>query len=69
MGYTKSSSKRKVYSNTILLQETRQICNKQLNFANKIPKEKSYKKERKQKNQRKNRRQREKEENNKEQCN
>ena len=35
MGRSKSSSKREVYSNTILPQETRKISNKQPNF---IPK-------------------------------
>ena len=33
MGCSKSSSKREVYSNTILLQETRKILNRQLNFT------------------------------------
>jgi len=35
MGYSKSSSKREVYSNTILPQDTRKISNRQSNF---IPK-------------------------------
>ena len=35
MGYSKSSSKREVYSNTILPQETRKTLNRQPNF---IPK-------------------------------
>ena len=33
MGYSKSSSKRKVYSNTILPQETRKTSNRQPNFT------------------------------------
>ena len=33
MGYNKRNSRREVYSNTILLQETRKISNKQPNFA------------------------------------
>ena len=33
MGYSKRNSRREVYSNTILLQETRKISNKQPNFA------------------------------------
>ena len=33
MGYSKRNSRREVYSNTILLQETRKISNKQSNFA------------------------------------
>ena len=33
MGCNKSSSKREVYSNTILPQETRKISNKQPNFT------------------------------------
>ena len=33
MGYSKSSSKREVYSNTILPQETRKISNRQPNFT------------------------------------
>ena len=33
MGYSKSSSKREVYSNTILPQDTRKISNKQLNLT------------------------------------
>ena len=33
MGCSKSSSKREVYSNTILLQETRKILNRQHNFT------------------------------------
>ena len=32
MGYSKSSSKREVYSNTILPRETRKISNKQPNL-------------------------------------
>ena len=33
MGYSKSSSKREVYSNTILPQETRKTANRQSNFT------------------------------------
>ena len=33
MGCNKSSSKREVYSNTVLPQETRKISNKQPNFT------------------------------------
>ena len=33
MGYNKSSSKREVYSNTILPQETRKTSNRQPNFT------------------------------------
>ena len=33
MGYSKSSSKREVYSNTILPQEIRKILIKQINFT------------------------------------
>ena len=33
MGYIKSSSKREVYSNTILSQESRKTSNRQLNFT------------------------------------
>ena len=36
MGCNKSSSKREVYSNTILLQETRKTWNRQPNFTPKI---------------------------------
>ena len=32
MGFSKSSSKREVYSNTILPQKTRKISNRKLNF-------------------------------------
>ena len=35
MGYSKSSSKREVYSNTILPQETRKTSNRQPNFTHK----------------------------------
>ena len=47
MGCSKSSSKREVYSNTILPQETRKISNKQ---ANLIPKEIRERRTNKQKN-------------------
>ena len=33
MGFSKSSSKREVYSNTILPQESRKTSNRQLNFT------------------------------------
>ena len=33
MGYSKSTSNREVYSNTILPQETRKISNRQPNFT------------------------------------
>ena len=33
MGWSKSSSKREVYSNTILPQETRKTSNRQANFT------------------------------------
>ena len=36
MGWSKSSSKREVYSNTILPQETRKTLNTQPNFTPKI---------------------------------
>ena len=36
MGFSKSSSKRKFYSNTILPQETRKTSNRQPNFTPKI---------------------------------
>ena len=39
MGRSKSNSKREVYNNTILLQETRIIPNKQLNFTPKATRE------------------------------
>ena len=39
MGYSKRSSKRKVYSNTISPQETRKISNKQLNLTPKAMRE------------------------------
>ena len=41
MGCSKSSSKREVYSNTILLQETRKISNKQSNPTHKATRERS----------------------------
>ena len=40
MGCSKSSSKREVYSNTILPQETRKISNKQPNLTRKATREK-----------------------------
>ena len=43
MGCSKSSSKRKVYSNTILPQETRKISNKQPNLTPKATKERTSK--------------------------
>ena len=39
MGYSKSSSKREVNSNTILPQEIRKTWNRQPNFTSKIEKE------------------------------
>ena len=44
MGCSKSSSKRKVYSNTILPQETRNISNKQPNLTPKAITERKTKK-------------------------
>jgi len=35
MGFSKSSSKREIYSNTILPQETRKTSNRQSNFTTK----------------------------------
>ena len=43
-GCSKSSSKREVYSNTILPQETRKISNKQLNLTHKAIRERRTKK-------------------------
>ena len=39
MGYSKSSSKREVYNNTVLTQETRNISNKQPNLTPKAIRE------------------------------
>ena len=44
MGCSKSSSKREVYSNTILVQETRNISNKQPNLTPEAIRERSTKK-------------------------
>ena len=44
MGYSKSSSKREVYSNTISPQETRKTSNKQPNFTPKAIRERRAKK-------------------------
>ena len=44
MGCSKTSSKREVYSNTILPQETRKISNKQPNFTPKAIRERRTKK-------------------------
>ena len=44
MGCSKSSSKREVYSNTILPQETRNISNKQPNLIPKVIRERRTKK-------------------------
>ena len=44
MGCSKSSSKREVYSNTILPQETRKTSNGQPNFTHKKKKEQEGKK-------------------------
>ena len=43
MGCSKSSSKREIYSNKILHQETRKISNKQPNFTPKASREKGQK--------------------------
>ena len=43
MGYNKSSSKREVYSNTILPQETRKTLNRQPNFTPKTTEERRTK--------------------------
>ena len=43
MGCSKRSSKREVYSNTSLLQETRKISDKQPNFTPKATRERTYK--------------------------
>ena len=43
MGQRKRSSKREVYSNTILLQETRKVSNKQPNLTPKRTREEEYK--------------------------
>ena len=45
MGWCKSSSKREVYSNTILNQETRKISNKQPNLTPKAIREARTKKQ------------------------
>ena len=44
MGCSKSHSKRKVYSNTNLPQETRKSSNKQPNFTSKAPRERGTEK-------------------------
>ena len=44
MGYRKSSSKREIYSNMILPQETRTISNKQPNLTPKATRERKAKK-------------------------
>ena len=44
MGCSKSSSNREVYSNTILLQETRKTSNRQLNFTPKTTEKEGKKK-------------------------
>ena len=44
MGCSKSSSKREVYSNTVLPQETRKISNKQPNLTPKAVRERRTKK-------------------------
>ena len=43
MGYSKSSSKREVYSNSISPQETRKISNKQSNLTPKATRERRTK--------------------------
>ena len=45
MGYRKSSSKKEVYSNTVLHKEIRKISNKQLNLTSKATREKRTKKQ------------------------
>lgn len=45
MGCSRSSSKREVYSNTSLLQETRKISNKQPNLIPKATRERTNKTE------------------------
>ena len=47
MGCSKSSSKREVYSNTILLQETRKTSNRQANFMPKTTGKTTAKKKKK----------------------
>ena len=49
MGFSKSSSKREVYSNTILPQETRKTLNRQPNFTPKTTGKRSTKKKKKKK--------------------
>ena len=53
MGCSKSSSKREVYSNTILTQETRKALNRQCQFTPKTTKKKKKKKNQKQTNKQK----------------
>ena len=50
MGCSKSSSKREVYSNTILTQETRKALNRQCQFTPKTTKKKKRTKKKKKKN-------------------
>ena len=47
MGHSKSSSKREIYNNTILPQETRKIPNKQPNLTPKPTRERRRKKNKK----------------------
>ena len=49
MGCSKSSSKREVYSNTILTQETRKALNRQCQFTPKTTKKKKKKNQKKKK--------------------
>ena len=53
MGCSKSSSKREVYSNTILTQETRKALNRQCQFTPKTTKKKKKKKNQKKTNKQK----------------
>ena len=78
MEYSKSSSKREVYTNTILSQETRKISNKQPNLTPQATRERSTKKKKKIQSQEKgkndkyqcrNELNRDKENNRKDQCN
>ena len=77
MEYSKSSSKREVYTNTILSQETRKISNKQPNLTPQATRERITKKKKNQsqekgkndKYQCRNELNRDKENNRKDQCN
>ena len=75
MGHSKSSSKREVYTNTILSQETRKISNKQPNLTIQATRERSInqiqsqEKGKNDKYQCRNELNRDKENNRKDQCN